>query len=290
MRNSKAILSMNNKPTRRQNLLPNVVTALALCCGLFVIFKMALLQTDTALNSQLFSAFCLLLLAAFLDLLDGAIARAMHSESDFGGFFDSMSDAVTFGIAPSVLVLKTCSLQATGISPLILTAAAMIYSVSGVFRLVRYSVTSQRVQQSPEKLKEFKAHFTGLPIPAAAIAITSVPLFIFYAHEANWFEVTPYLREWWIAGSLTVLGYLMASTWKFPSLKSLNFHVGSYRSLTFLVLFCTVVLMFAINHFAPTLFFGFWGYILLFWGSSIFRFLFKKEVDASYDEEIEEMP
>lgn len=268
---------MSNQVTRRQNLLPNVVTALALCCGLFVIFKMALLQSNDALDNQIFSAFCLLLVAAFLDVLDGAIARAMHSESDFGGFFDSMSDAVTFGIAPSVLVLKTCSLQATGISPLILTAAAMIYSVSGVFRLVRYSVTSHRVQKDPQKLKAFTTYFTGLPIPAAAIAITSVPLFMFYAEKHLWFQLTQQVREWWIAGSLTIVGYLMASTWKFPSLKSLNFHVDSYRSLTLLVLFSTVILMFAINHFAPTLFFGFWCYIAIFWGLSLFRMLFGRE-------------
>ncbi len=53
----------------------------------------------------------LLLVAAFADLLDGAVARAIGAESEFGVVFDSLADAVSFGVAPSVLLLKALSLE-----------------------------------------------------------------------------------------------------------------------------------------------------------------------------------
>ncbi len=92
-------------------LLPNVITAFGLSCGLFVIFKLNMTPLGGATTEVLTQTAGILLLAVFADLLDGGIARAMKAESDFGGFFDSLADAITFGVAPSVIVLKSFSME-----------------------------------------------------------------------------------------------------------------------------------------------------------------------------------
>jgi len=92
---------------KKIRLLPNVLTALGLTCGLFVIFKLNMTGVGAVDENVLKAAAGFLLLAGLFDLLDGALARALRIESEFGGFFDSLADAVTFGVAPSVIVLKS---------------------------------------------------------------------------------------------------------------------------------------------------------------------------------------
>ena len=114
-------------------LLPNVITAFGLSCGLFVIFKMSMTEVGAADYQVLTATAGILLLAAFADLLDGAVARAMKAESDFGSLFDSLADAISFGVAPSVIVLKSLSVSPGTELSFFLTTAAMIFSVCGVF-------------------------------------------------------------------------------------------------------------------------------------------------------------
>ena len=117
------------------HLLPNVITAFGLSCGLFVIFKMNMIETGTVSYSVLLATAGILLLACLADLLDGAVARAMKAESDFGGLFDCLSDGITFGVAPSVIILKSLSVTPKTELSFFVTTAAMIYSVCGVLRL-----------------------------------------------------------------------------------------------------------------------------------------------------------
>ena len=123
---------------KKVQLLPNVITAFALSCGLFVIFKMNMISNGEA-NLQVLTATAgILLMAAFADLLDGAVARAMKAESEFGGLFDSLADAITFGVGPSVIILKSLSIEPGTEYSFLLTTAAMVYTVCGVLRLVRF--------------------------------------------------------------------------------------------------------------------------------------------------------
>ena len=120
---------------RQVYLIPNVITAFGLACGLFVIFKVNMVEPGSgklpAVPSSLLRPF---LLAAFADLLDGAIARVIRAESEFGFVFDSLADAVSFGVAPSVLLLKSLSLeQGTGLS-FFAVIGAMLYSICGILR------------------------------------------------------------------------------------------------------------------------------------------------------------
>ena len=72
-------------------LIPNIITAFALSCGLFVIFKVNMVEAGPGLFTVLNVSALLLLVAAFADLLDGAVARAIRAESEFGMVFDSLA-------------------------------------------------------------------------------------------------------------------------------------------------------------------------------------------------------
>src|ERR1700731_1505819 len=112
---------------KKIQLLPNVITALGLCCGLFAIFKMNMTPAGEVSHNVLMLTTTILILAAFADLLDGLLARVMKAESEFGGFFDSMADAITFGVAPSVIILKTLSIPPGTELSYLLTTAALVY-------------------------------------------------------------------------------------------------------------------------------------------------------------------
>ncbi len=147
---------------RRVNFLPNVITAFGLACGLLVIFKINLAEFGENTYQILYSSTLLLLLAAFADLLDGAVARVIRAESEFGFVFDSLADAVSFGIAPSVLMLKTLSLEPGSGLALFAMVSAMFYSLCGVLRLVRFNVKMTEVKKQLELQEMAKKNFTGL--------------------------------------------------------------------------------------------------------------------------------
>ena len=108
--------------------------------------------------------------------------------------------------------------------------AAMIYSLCGVLRLVRYNVQSKEVKASGDeaaKLKE-KKHFTGLPIPAAAAASVSAALILISPEAMEWLNLTAQQRAGILIGVMLVLGYFMVSRWKFPSAHALHFRVPSF--------------------------------------------------------------
>ncbi len=96
---------------KRVYLVPNIVTAFSLACGLFVIFKINMVEPGSGNYEVVRISVILLLIAGIADFIDGALARAIHAESEFGFVFDTLADAVSFGVAPAVLMLKTLTLE-----------------------------------------------------------------------------------------------------------------------------------------------------------------------------------
>ena len=260
-------------PMKRVYLLPNVITAFGLSCGLFVIFKMSMMQAN-AVNYQSMTAVAgILLIAALADLLDGAVARAMKAESEFGGLFDCLSDAITFGVGPSVIILKSLSVDPGTELSFFLTAAAMIYSVCGVLRLVRFSVTSQKAKEDHDLAEANKKNFTGLPIPGAAAAAVSCNLFLLSDEFRYFVTLNEMIHAWIMAGALVIIGYCMVSRWKFPSVKTLHIRVTSFRMVFLTVLCATVFFYGLLHHFAIVFFVGSWGYIVTAGILSIIRLI-----------------
>lgn len=272
---------------KRVHLLPNVITAFGLSCGLFVIFKMNMTGLGEANPLVLSSTAAILLLAVFADLLDGWTARAIKAESDFGGFFDSLADAITFGVAPSVIVLKTFSIEPGTELSFLLTTSVMIYSVCGVLRLVRFNVSALSAKEDEELASAHKKNFTGLPIPAAAAAAVSMNLFFVSDEFKRFFTMTHDVRAWVLFITMTMLGYLMVCRLKFPSLKTLRLRVRSFR-LVFLTVVTAVVIFYGImHHFAVVFFIFSWIYVILALILSLIRILSGKRSKTLEDFEPE---
>ncbi|MCI5053055.1 MAG: CDP-alcohol phosphatidyltransferase family protein [Simkaniaceae bacterium] len=213
--------------------LPNFITAFNLACGLFVIFKVATVSSSEPAYNMIFYAALLLLLAAFADLLDGLIARAIHGESDFGFMFDSLADAISFGAAPSVILLKSFQLDPESWMSIGLIASAMVYSICAILRLVRFNVSSQQAKGDVYAELLSKKMFTGLPVPGAAAMVVSANLFLASPMMAPWESsriiIMPIL--------FIIIGYFMVSRWKFPTLKTAKWQIPSFP-----LIFCTALI------------------------------------------------
>lgn len=258
---------------KKIHLLPNVITAFGLSCGLFVIFRMTLLPAGGVDEQILTSIAGIMLLAALADLLDGAVARAMKAESEFGGLFDSLADSITFGVAPSVIMLKSLSIVQDAELWFMTTAAAMIYSVCGVLRLVRFGVQASIARDDAELKEMNHKNFTGLPIPAAAAASVSGVLLLFSDNLKGFWNISDEMRAWILIVMMMVLGYFMVSRWKFPSLKKLHVRVASFQ-VVFLTVLGAVFFFYGVLHFFPIVFFVFsWMYLIVSWILSIIRII-----------------
>jgi CDP-diacylglycerol--serine O-phosphatidyltransferase len=273
---------------KRIHLLPNIITAFGLSCGLFVILKMNMTDVGGA-NYQILTAVAgILLLAALADLLDGAVAKAMKSESDFGGLFDCMADAISFGVAPAVIVLKSLSIPAGTELSFVLTTAAMIYAVCAVLRLVRFNINAQKAKGDQELNDANKKNFTGLPMPAAAGAIVSANLLFAYDGFRHWISFSEEMRAGCLIFGLLLIGYLMISRWKFPSLKSLQVRVASFKIVFATVLGAVVIFYGLLHHFAIVFFLCSWGYLITAGVLSLIRLISGKKSKTLEDFEPEE--
>jgi CDP-diacylglycerol--serine O-phosphatidyltransferase len=260
---------------KRVLLLPNLITSFGLALGLLIIFKTNLIDLGQNVEKFLKTSTFLLLLAAIADLLDGFIARAIKAESDFGTLFDSLSDAVTFGVAPSVLMLKTLTTRSPGPLSFFILTGAMLYSFCGVLRLVRYNVKTKKIDdKSPNK------QFTGLPIPAAAGAVVSLNYFMVSHYVQNIFPITDEQRAIVLIVANVFIGTLMISKWKFPSLKAFQFHLDPFY-LLFLVILLAIGFVYGVLYFFPILFFLLnWGYVLIGLGLTIARLIIGKKANT----------
>jgi CDP-diacylglycerol--serine O-phosphatidyltransferase len=262
---------------KRSILVPNMVTAFALACGLFVIFKVNMVEPGAGDYEMVYTAALLLLVAAFADFADGALARAIHAESEFGFVFDSLADAVSFGVAPSVLLLKTLSLEQGSLLSFFAATGAMVYSLCGVLRLVRFSVKTAEARGNMELAAAQKKHFTGLPIPGAAAAAVSANLIFLTPLARRHIPLDPDVRAIVLASLMIILGYLMICRLKFPSLKILRFRITSFR-FALLSTLSAVLLLYGILYFFPFILGGFaWSYILIALGLSLARFIAGKK-------------
>ncbi|WP_044336018.1 CDP-diacylglycerol--serine O-phosphatidyltransferase [Sphingomonas hengshuiensis] len=159
--------------------IPNTVTALALCSGLTAI-RFAILGNWEA-------AVLMVLAAAVLDGIDGHIARLVRAESRFGAELDSLSDAISFGVAPA-LILYLWSLQSLGRFGWLV---ALIHALFCALRLARFNANIDREQQ-PHKSAGF---LTGVPAPAGA-GLALAPLYLWVWIEEPVLRSPPLVACW----------------------------------------------------------------------------------------------
>ncbi|MCO5730807.1 CDP-diacylglycerol--serine O-phosphatidyltransferase [Rhizobium sp. SSA_523] len=136
-------------------MVPNLITVLAICAGLTGI--------RLAFENRFELAVGMVLLAAFLDGIDGRVARALKATSKFGVQMDSLADIINFGVAPA-LVLYVFVLDRVGSIGWI---AALIYAIAAGLRLARFNVMADREY----KAKWQSEFFVGVPAPMGALLV-----------------------------------------------------------------------------------------------------------------------
>ena len=177
-------------------LIPNLLTTGNLFSGYYAIIAV--------LNGQVVQASVAILIAMIFDSIDGRWARMTRTSSRFGVEYDSLSDLVSFGIAPGLLVY-TWALSDFGRLGWV---AAFLFVVCGALRLARYNV-----QMGVGETR----FFYGLPVPAAGGLIASLVMMDHHFSVIGK-EVKPFL----IVTLIYVLAFLMVSTFKYSSFKDLH--------------------------------------------------------------------
>ena len=248
---------------KRSYVIPNIITAFSLSCGLFVIFKVSMSALGGETYQMVYSSALLIMLAAFADLLDGAVARVMHGESDFGCLFDSLSDSISFGVAPSVLFLKSLNLEPGHLLSFLAVMGGLLYTICGVLRLVRYSVKAYEVKESQEEKRAHNKRFAGLPIPAAAAVAISLNLMLNSPFMGRLFEIGDSAKALILIISMMVFGALMISSWPFPSLKSLHVRLSSFYMVVLSVVLAIFILYGVFYYFPIVLFIASFGYLVV---------------------------
>lgn len=164
---------MSLAPDRRgiplRAVVPNAVTALALCVGLTGVRFAIAGEWDRAIAA--------IVIAAVLDGMDGRIARALKGQTRFGAELDSLSDVIAFGVSPAI-ILHLWSLQHW---PRLGWIFALAYAVCMALRLARFNARID-VEDQPHKSA---GYLTGVPAPAAA-GLLLLPIFLWLAGDGRW--------------------------------------------------------------------------------------------------------
>lgn len=187
---------LDRVPHRRPNKLfvPMLFTFSNACFGLFSII--------CALNNNYEAAAYCILCAAVMDAFDGRIARALKVQSVIGLQLDSLCDAISFCLAPAVL-LYCWTVYDFGFLGLVVLAT---YLCCGLYRLAKFNVTADNQKQ----------YFLGLPTPGAAFVVTALVLY------QEWLEsnhVKFLFHKLWLVCLVFLIAYLMVSKIKFPAMK-----------------------------------------------------------------------
>jgi CDP-diacylglycerol--serine O-phosphatidyltransferase len=228
-----------NPELRRRGIyiLPNLFTTAALFCGFFAIVQ--------AMKGGFEHAAVAIFVAMVLDGLDGRVARLTRTQSAFGAEYDSLSDMVSFGVAPA-LVTYAWALKDLGRLGWI---AAFIYCVGAALRLARFNTTLEVLD---------RRYFQGLPSPAAAALVTGF-LWVMIDKDIAAADV-----RWLACGLVIFAGISMVSSIHFYSFKDINLR----RSVPFIAIVAIALAFAVLSYDTPLALFGLFvayglsGYVL----------------------------
>jgi CDP-diacylglycerol--serine O-phosphatidyltransferase len=234
--------TLMNPELRRRGIyiLPNLFTTAALFAGFYAIVQ--------AMNSRFEHAAVAIFIAMVLDGLDGRVARLTRTQSAFGAEYDSLSDMVSFGAAPA-LVMYEWALKGMGKLGWI---AAFLYCAGAALRLARFNTTLEVVD---------KRYFQGLPSPAAAALVAGL---VWVMIDNNY---TGEEARWYACGLTVFAGVTMVSNIRYYSFKDINLR----RSVPFFAVFAIVLFYLLISSYPQGVLFALFlcyaisGYALSVW-------------------------
>ena len=197
---------MSKHSFKNAGFLPNLLTTGTLFCGFYALISVVQADYSTAV--------IYIILASLFDVLDGYTARALNAQSDFGGHYDSLADSIAFGVAPALLIYfwltKISHIFPENLAPYLTNALPMAYAVCAVIRLARFNVT----------FSYDKRFFTGLPSPAAALAVCAL-LSLALDPTIHKLAYLTYYHLFLLAVAI-LISLLMISRLPFPSFKGLH--------------------------------------------------------------------
>jgi CDP-diacylglycerol--serine O-phosphatidyltransferase len=214
--------------------IPNLITMMSLIAGISSI-KFSI-QGDWKL------AVLMIMLAAFFDFFDGWVARKLKKSSQFGAELDSLSDFISFGLAPSLLINLSYTFKFDQIGWIF----SLFFTVCAALRLARFNIENLKVQAT---------NFFGIPSPAAA-GIAMIPFYLSFIE----FTYLPISKELLSAILIIFAGSMMISRVPTPSLKNIRLK-SIYLRLT--IIFTVITLIFLITYFWETTLFLALAYLAL---------------------------
>ena len=203
--------------------IPNLITLMSLIAGISSI------KFSIQANWKL--AVLMIMLAAFFDFFDGWMARKLKKSSQFGAELDSLSDFISFGLAPSLLI-NLCFTHELGRIGWVIS---LFYIICAALRLARFNI---------ENMKEQSKVFYGIPSPAAA-GVIMIPLYLNFIDQVQFTINYPLI----CAVLTTFAGIMMISRVPTPSVKNLKVKTLYFRLM---IISVVIVLIFLISYFWQT--------------------------------------
>ena len=239
--------------------IPNIITSLNLLCGCVAVLF--------AVSGDLISASFFVFFGIFLDFFDGLAARLLNAPSDVGLEFDSLADMITSGLAPAIVMVQLLNESFFG-QPFIISETfsvdewnlgmtnyfplmGLVIAIASGYRLAKFNVDTRQTSS-----------FIGLPTPANALLILSVPL-ILHFQSSEWIEGI-ILNKWFLIG-LTLVSSMLLNA-ELP-LFGLKFKTWDFKSnaMRYLFLVCCLVLLAVLQFIAIPLIILTYILLSLFW-------------------------
>jgi len=192
--------------------LPNIFTSLNLFCGFYAVIA--------SIDEKFVAASIAIIIGVIFDIMDGKIARATNTTSKFGTEYDSLSDLVSFGLAPGIMIYLWALRPLGRIGWL----AAFLFMACGALRLARYNSQVGIISSD---------QFVGLPIPSGAGMLATTVLF---CHK---FGMEGKVNPIFIMILIYILSFLMVSTIKYNSFKKPEL----FRKMNFNVLVALILIL-----------------------------------------------
>lgn len=230
----------------RMKNIPNLFTLLNLIFGcIAIVYILQVGQSIVVLNDQTgaFDPFfpeklawgsMFIFLAAVVDFLDGFVARLFKASSKMGEQLDSLSDLVSFGVAPGMILYQLLRLsfaqQENGLDVSFMALLpAFVFTAAAAWRLAKFNINTEQTNS-----------FVGLPTPSAGLLIASFPLIIWY----EYFGLQQLLiNKWFLYGVIVLVSYLMVSRLPLMALKFKDFTFGNNRGRFILIALSAAVII-----------------------------------------------
>ncbi|MFT5436506.1 MAG: CDP-diacylglycerol--serine O-phosphatidyltransferase [Ulvibacter sp.] len=218
--------------------IPNIITSLNLLCGCVAVLF--------AVSGDLISASFFVFFGIFFDFFDGLAARLLNAHSDVGLEFDSLADMITSGVAPAIVMVQLLNESFFGNTLNIaetfsadgwnsgmtnyLPLIGLVIAVASGYRLAKFNVDTRQTTS-----------FIGLPTPANALLILSLPL-ILHFQSSDWIEEIV-LNKWFLIGLTLVSSMLLNAELPLFGLKFKTWDFKSNAIRYLFLVFCAVLLV-----------------------------------------------